>query len=150
MQLFSSSFDDGRPIPIQYTGDTSDFSPALAWEDPPENVKTFALICEGIDEPDGSRVHWLIYGIPGVVYQLSPKIPHMAKHASGLKQGLNAWGNPGYNGPRESEDVRRYVFTLYALDKNPKVDPEASREELEQGMKGHILATAQITGTYSG
>ncbi|WP_461209723.1 YbhB/YbcL family Raf kinase inhibitor-like protein [Desulfocurvus sp. DL9XJH121] len=149
MKLMSSSFDEGQHIPLQYTCDASDFSPALEWDDAPENTRSFALICDDPDAPGGTWTHWVIYGIPGVVFQLAAKMPRMDAHPSGLKQGLNSWGRLGYNGPCPPPGApHRYFFTLYALDADPGLKPEASREELEAAMQGHVLATAQTMGTY--
>lgn len=149
MKLISPSFDKGAAIPIQYTGDASDFSPALEWEDAPEGTMSFALICDDPDAPAGTWTHWVIYGIPGAAFRLSTKIPAMADHPSGLRQGLNSWGRIGYGGPKPPSGTHRYFFTLYALDCSLDLAPEASREQLEQAMAGHVLGTAQTMGTYS-
>lgn len=151
MKFFSSSFKEGTRIPIQFTGDASDFSPALDWEDAPENAKSFAIICDDHDAPAGTWTHWVIYGIPGVAFRLASKIPRTAEHPSGMKQGVNSWGNIGYNGPLppEGHGKHTYVFTLYALDNVPELEPEATKEALLAAMEGHILATAETTGIYS-
>lgn len=149
MKLYSSSFDEGRPIPIQYTCDASDFSPALGWEGAPEGTRSFALICDDPDAPGGLWTHWLVYGIPDVAFQLAAKMPRMGEHPSGLKQGLNSWGRLGYNGPCPPSGTHRYVFTLYALDTDLDLAPEAERKELEAAMQGHVLAVAATMGTYT-
>ncbi|BBD08876.1 YbhB/YbcL family Raf kinase inhibitor-like protein [Desulfovibrio ferrophilus] len=149
MKLFSTSFDEGAAIPIQYTCDASDFSPALEWEDAPEGTKTYALICDDPDAPAGTWTHWLIYGIPGIAFRLAAKIPAQAEHPSGLRQGLNSWNRIGYGGPCPPSGTHRYFFTLYALDCDLDLAPEARREELEQAMEGHVLASAQTMGTYT-
>ncbi|MBU1003547.1 MAG: YbhB/YbcL family Raf kinase inhibitor-like protein [Proteobacteria bacterium] len=149
MKLISPSFDEGAAIPIQYTGDASDFSPAMEWDEAPEGTESFALICEDPDAPAGTWTHWLIYGIPGAAFRLSPKMPVMGEHPSGLRQGLNSWGRIGYGGPCPPSGTHRYFFTLYALDSMPDLPPEASRAQLEQAMEGHVLATAQTMGTYT-
>jgi len=148
MKLFSPAFDEGGPIPIQYTCDASDFSPALEWADAPEAAKTFALICDDPDAPAGTWVHWLIYGIPAPAFRLAAKMPAQAEHPSGLRQGLNSWGRIGYGGPCPPSGTHRYFFTLYALDCVLDLAPEADRQALEAAMEGHILATAQTMGTY--
>ncbi|SKA64527.1 YbhB/YbcL family Raf kinase inhibitor-like protein [Desulfobaculum bizertense] len=152
MKLTSSSFPENGRIPIQFTCDASDFSPSLDWEDAPENAEGFALICEDPDAPGESPwVHWVLYGIPSVAFRLAAKIPRTAEHPSGLRQGLNSWGRIGYNGPcpPENDDKHRYIFTLYALDNDISLAPEASKEQLLEAMEGHILDTAQVMCTYS-
>lgn len=149
MKLWSTSFDEGAAIPIQYTCDASDFSPALEWADAPEGTKGYALVCDDPDAPAGTWTHWVVYGIPGVAFMLAAKMPRMAEHPSGLKQGLNSWGRLGYNGPCPPGGTHRYIFTLYALDTDLDLAPEAEREELERAIEGHVLATAQTMGTYT-
>ncbi|NJB68590.1 hypothetical protein GGQ74_002263 [Desulfobaculum xiamenense] len=151
MKLTSSSFQEGTRIPIQFTCDASDFSPSLDWEDAPEGTESFAVICDDHDAPAGTWTHWVIYGIPGVAFRLAAKIPRTAEHPSGMRQGVNSFGNIGYNGPcpPEGHGKHDYVFTIYALDTTPDLAPEATRDELLAAMDGHTLATAQLTGHYS-
>lgn len=149
MKLWSPSFEDGHPIPIQYTCDASEFSPALEWAEPPQGSKSYAVICEAPDAPEGPAVHWLIYGIPDPAFMLAPKMPTTAEHPSGLKQGVNSFGKIGFTGPCPPEGSElTYVFTVYALDVVPEVSPEATRDELLAAMDGHVLATAATTCTY--
>ena len=42
--ISSPSFQNGKDIPKQFTCDGDDVSPALSWTDPPQGVKSFALI----------------------------------------------------------------------------------------------------------
>ena len=41
----------------------------------------------------------------------------------------------------------RYVHKLYALDTTLELD-EATKADLQAGMKGHVLAAAELIGTY--
>ena len=44
----------------------------------------------------------------------------------------------------------RYYFHLYALDASlPDLGPTATRREFEAAMKGHVIATAELMGTYA-
>ena len=51
MHLTSTAFEDGDPIPPQYTGVGSDTSPALSWSGAPKGTKAFAVICHDPDAP---------------------------------------------------------------------------------------------------
>ena len=42
----------------------------------------------------------------------------------------------------------RYYFKLYALDQEMKGLQSPSKKELEKAMEGHILAKAELMGTY--
>ena len=43
----------------------------------------------------------------------------------------------------------RYVFKAYALDTELELKEGYSKQELEDAMKGHILAEAKLTGTFA-
>jgi phosphatidylethanolamine-binding protein (PEBP) family uncharacterized protein len=40
------------------------------------------------------------------------------------------------------------VFALYALDSKLDLPAQATRKQVENAMKGHILARGQMTGHY--
>ena len=42
----------------------------------------------------------------------------------------------------------RYFLKLYALDKMLSLKAGASKQDVEQAMQGHILAKAELMGTY--
>jgi phosphatidylethanolamine-binding protein (PEBP) family uncharacterized protein len=42
----------------------------------------------------------------------------------------------------------RYYFRIYGLDKMLDLDPGATRKELENAMKGHILQQGEAMATY--
>ncbi|HVF63419.1 MAG TPA: YbhB/YbcL family Raf kinase inhibitor-like protein [Casimicrobiaceae bacterium] len=59
----------------------------------------------------------------------------------------------GYDGPCppwNDELVHRYVFTLYALDvAKLDVQPRFTGTDARNGMRGHVLAEASVSGRYS-
>jgi hypothetical protein len=149
MKLVSTAFENGRPIPVQYTGDGPDVSPHLQWSDAPAGTKSFALICDDPDAPAGTWVHWVIHGLPGSAKELPEKIPTAESLPDGLKQGINDFGRIGYGGPLPPPGKpHRYFFKLYALDAAPALKPRATKQELLRAMEGHTLAEAQVMGTY--
>jgi len=44
--------------------------------------------------------------------------------------------------------VHHYYPALYALDAKLALGPGATKERLLAAMKGHVLATAKLIGTY--
>ena len=42
----------------------------------------------------------------------------------------------------------RYFFKLYALDKMLNLKRGASKQDVEQAMQDHVLAKAELMGTY--
>ena len=63
-------------------------------------------------------------------------------------EGINDWKQVGYRGPCPPVGHHHYFFKLYALDTDlPEVD-RATKRQIENAMKGHILAEAQLIGLY--
>jgi len=150
MQVTSTAFQEGQAIPKKYTGDGDDVSPPLQWSGAPAGTKAFALIC---DDPDAPRaepwVHWVLYDLPGDVHELPEAVPTSGSSPRGGAQGRNDFGNPGYGGPAPPRGKpHRYYFKIYALDAPLGLKAGATKNQVEQAMKGHLLAEGQLMGTY--
>ena len=149
MQITSTAFAEGQPIPDKYTGQADDISPRLEWSGAPMNTKAFAFIVEDPDAPMGTFTHWLIYNVPGTATGLSQNIAKTGTLPDGSKQGKNSFGNVGYNGPMPPPGkTHRYFFRLYALDAALKLDPGVDTARLLSAMKDHVLAKGELMGTY--
>ncbi|HUT19210.1 MAG TPA: YbhB/YbcL family Raf kinase inhibitor-like protein [Anaerolineae bacterium] len=145
----SAAFEDGAAIPAQYTCDGADISPPLEWGDPPPNTGSFALIMDDPDAPIGTWVHWVIYDLPAEARSLAEGVPGEPHLAGGGVQGRNSWPKTGYGGPCPPSGTHRYFFKLYALDVVLGAGPGLTKKELLEEMGEHILAQAQLVGTYS-
>lgn len=148
MKLTSSAFSEGGMIPSQYTCDGKDISLPLSWSEVPDGTKSFALICDDPDAPMGTWVHWVIYNIPDTVRQLPEAVPTTEKLNDGSLQGKNDFKRFGYGGPCPPGGTHRYFFKLYALDTRLDLKAGATKSQLLEAMKGHILAEAQLMGKY--
>jgi Raf kinase inhibitor-like YbhB/YbcL family protein len=144
LELKSSVFAEGKPIPSKYTCDGGDVSPPLAWSGAPQGTKSFALIADDPDAPMGTWVHWVTWNIPAT----ATAFPE-GNVASGTKQGITDFKRPGYGGPCPPSGTHRYFFKLYALDTALELPATANKGQLETAMKGHIVAQAQLMGTYA-
>ena len=149
IEVTSAAFQQGITIPKQYTGDGADQSPPLRWSEPPSGTKSMALICDDPDAPRGTWVHWVLFDLPTQTRELQEGVSTTATLPSGAKQGKNDFGNIGYGGPAPPKGkVHRYFFKLYALAVNVDLAPGATKAQLEQAMKRHILAEGHLMGTY--
>ena len=157
IELTSTSFTEGQRIPVKFTGEGDDVSPAFAWKGVPAGTEELALIC---DDPDAPRpepwVHWVIYKIPAGTTGLPEGVPQTARlsEPKGALQGKNSWPsgqNTGYRGPMPppGHGRHRYFFRLYALDQKLNVEPGLSKEDLLSAIKDHTLGEGQLMGTYS-
>lgn len=149
IELTSTAFQQGMPIPRKYTADGEDKSPPLRWSEPPAETKSIALIVDDPDAPRGTWVHWLVFNLPAQTRELEEGVPPTPTLPSGAKQGKNDFGNLGYGGPAPPKGKpHRYFFKLYALGTVPDLAPGATKADLETAMKGHILDQGQLMGTY--
>jgi Raf kinase inhibitor-like YbhB/YbcL family protein len=145
--LSSTSFTEGTGIPRQYTCEGADRSPHLAWTGLPEGTAALALIVSDPDAPRGVWTHWILYNLPPYLSQLAEGADP-STFPDEVRHGLNDWGETGYRGPCPPSGRHRYEFALYALDKEFPYLGTPRKDQLEQAMAGHILATAQLVGTY--
>jgi hypothetical protein len=152
MTIASPAFAHQGEIPSLFTCQGDDRSPPLAWNGAPPATKSFALIVDDPDAPDPAApkmtyVHWVLYNLaPGAV--ALPEGVGESRLPPGALGGLNDWKRTGYGGPCPPIGRHRYFFKLYALD---VVLPDLKRPTkavLEKAMAGHVLAEAQLMGTY--
>jgi Raf kinase inhibitor-like YbhB/YbcL family protein len=149
IQLSSPAFQEGETIPRQYTADGKNVSPSLRWNDPPQETKSFALICDDPDAPRGTWTHWLLFNLPGDKRELPESVPTTETIDNGARQGKNNFHKAGYGGPSPpAGKPHRYYFRLYALDSTLDLAAGASRQQLVDAMKGHVLAEGQLMGRY--
>ena len=142
MKLTSSAFTHNGSIPSEYTCDGNDLSPLLSISDVPSNAKSLALISDDPDAPVGTWDHWVVFNIPP-----STKSILKGTEPQGTA-GKNSWGRTGYGGPCPPSGTHRYFFKLYALDKILNLPEGPTKNDLEMAMQGHIVAQAQLMGTY--
>ena len=148
--LKSTTFDSGSPIPVGYTGDGADISPRLSWENVPVGAAELALIVEDPDAPNGDFVHWVVYSIPPGMNSLDEGLPaaHKAERAT-VMQGRNDFGQLGYKGPAPpAGKPHHYHFRLMALDRKLGLGPNADKAALRRAVQGHVMAEAELVGTY--
>jgi Raf kinase inhibitor-like YbhB/YbcL family protein len=149
IQLSSAEFRHGEAIPARHTCDADNLSPALAWTRIPVETRSFALICDDPDAPRGTWLHWLLYGLAAEAAELGRGVPRHPELPSGARQGINDSGNVGYDGPCPPPGKpHRYFFRLYALDIVLNLPPGINRADLEDAMRGHVLAVGTLMGTY--
>ena len=147
--LQSGDFANGAEIPKQFTCSGEDRSPELEWKGAPAGTRTFALIVDDPDAPVGTWVHWVIFNIPASAHGLHGGFEKKDQLADGTRQGQNDFRKIGYNGPCPPPGKpHRYFFKLYALNAELSLRPGATKGDLEQAMKGHILGQAEWMGRY--
>ncbi|HEU4656074.1 MAG TPA: YbhB/YbcL family Raf kinase inhibitor-like protein [Capillimicrobium sp.] len=142
-ELTSDAFADGDRIPARHSGEGEDRSPPLAWTAPPEGTRSLALVVEDPDAPGGTFDHWLAWGI-------DPGRGRLGEGEPAPYSGNNGFGVDGYRGPMPppGHGPHRYRFLLHALDAEIDLPSGVGRAELDAALEGHVLATAELVGTY--
>ena len=150
MDLTSTAFANGGDIPARHTCEGSDAAPPLAWSGVPDRTKSLALIVDDPDAPDPAApkmtwVHWVLYDIA----PNASGLPEGGKPLpEGTRDGLNDWKRTGYGGPCPPVGRHRYFFKLYALDALLHDLRTPKKADLEKAMQGHVVAQAELIGTY--
>jgi Raf kinase inhibitor-like YbhB/YbcL family protein len=148
ISVTSGAYAEGEPIPSRFTGEGADVSPALTWGEPPPGTREWALIMDDPDAPTREPwVHWVLYNIPVDTRGL----PEGAGNTTTIGvEGVNSFGKTRYNGPMppKGHGVHHYHLYVYALDQSLTLKPGATKAGLLAAMKGHVLASGELVGTY--
>jgi len=153
IEVSSTAFVEGGAIPRRYAGDGDDVSPALSWSRVPDRTRSVAVLCEDPDAPFPSPfVHWLVHGLPAMVHSLPEGVGKSATvpGVPAAHQGSNSGHDTGYMGPMPppGHGVHHYYFQVFALDAALDLDESPTRDELVRAMRGHVLASGSLIGTY--
>jgi len=152
LEISSKAFAPNGDIPSSHTCQGKDVSPALTWTGAPSGTKSWALIVDDPDAPDPAApkmtwVHWVLYDLPSEAHSL-PEGASAKTLPKGSLEGLNDWKQPGWRGPCPPVGKHRYFFKLYALDTVLPDLKKPTKVALEEAMKGHVLAHAELVGRY--
>ncbi|MFN3625561.1 MAG: YbhB/YbcL family Raf kinase inhibitor-like protein [Hyphomicrobium sp.] len=150
LKISSPAFDDGGQIPAKYTCQGADVSPPLVFSGVPDDAKSLVLIVDDPDAPDPKApkmtyVHWVLYDLPPDTKGFDEGIKSFP---AGTKDGTNDWKRTGYGGPCPPIGRHRYFFKLYALDTKLAGLDKPTKDAVLKAMQGHVLAEAQLMGTY--
>lgn len=145
VQVHSSAFKEGEPIPTKYTADGEGVSPPLRWTAVPSSAECVALIIEDADAPIAQPL----------VHLIAPCLPlegelEEGALSDGIPTGLNSYLVHGYvpPDPPPGHSPHRYAFQLFALSQTPEKPDLYGRSDLIHWMKGKVLAKGCLTGTY--
>lgn len=122
-------------------------SPQLSWVNPPENTKSFAIICHDPDAPrENGWYHWLVVDIPANITSIQK-----AGKISGAKETITDFETKGYGGacPPVGHGIHHYNFTVYALNVSKlNINETDKPKKIEEEILKHAIAKSTITGLY--
>ena len=149
-------FNDGEEIPKRCGYKHGNEQPPLLLNPVSDETTAFALI---MDDPDAMAavgkvwIHWLFYfnakngEYPYDLAQVGGAV--VTKDDTYVIHGKTDFGEIGYGGPAPPDKRHTYIFKAYALDTKLDLKEGYSKQELEDAMKGHIIAEAKLTGTFA-
>jgi Raf kinase inhibitor-like YbhB/YbcL family protein len=153
IQVRSSAFPAGGPIPEEFSDYGEGKSPPLSWSPVPNGTRSIVLMME---DPAATSplpfVHWIAVlperaralpeGIPPI--EKTPRIPN-------AQQGSNSRSEIGYFGPRPppGDAPHPYHFQVFALDKTLSLPSGFNRHALLEAIEGHVLAQGDLVGTFA-
>lgn len=150
LELKCSGIDaDGKILP-EYTGYGENISPEFVMENLSTNAKTIAITLEDLSHLIKGFTHWVIWNIPAtnIIRKGIPagKNVHLYE---GAKQGV-AYGLHRYAGPKPPKGKKHlYRFTLYTLDCELGLSPNAMKKAFLKKAEGHILQKGEVTGEFA-
>ena len=151
LPVHSRAFDDGAPLPQRYTADGEGLSPPVQWHHVPAGARSIVLVVEDADSPTPKPlVHAIVWNLPGEDGVLGEGVLN-AMHATGSQDlGRNsllqhAWLPPD---PPPGHGPHRYAFEVFALDCVPAHGEAPGRGGLLELLRGHVLASGLLLGTY--
>jgi Raf kinase inhibitor-like YbhB/YbcL family protein len=105
-------------------------------------------VVEDPDAPLGTFVHWVAYNIPPRTTRIDAGAQRGSAMPGGGVQGRNDFGQTGYGGPCPPPgSPHHYHFRLFALN-SPIAPGSATGRGVRRAMQGHILASAEMVGTF--
>jgi Raf kinase inhibitor-like YbhB/YbcL family protein len=134
---------NGSTLPTRFTCMGPGQVPSIFWKNAPSAAKSMLLIMDDPDAQDKVFTHWIVYNLnPGDEAIPPNQVPAADRAGSGY-QGINSFGSKGYFPPcPPGGQTHRYIFTLYALDSEIKLD-SVDRQHIDVAIEGHVLAKAK-------
>lgn len=144
--LSTPAFVAGGDIPREYTCDGDNVPPPLVWTEAPKGTRSFVLIVDDPDAPNGTFTHWVVFDIPGHRSDL----PSGARSDAVGLAGRNSAGDTGYTGPCPPSGTHRYFFRLSAVDvETLGLASGASRKRIEESLAGHTVGECSLMARYA-
>lgn len=150
LDVQSPAFAAGEEIPREHTCDGAGHSPRLVWRGVPPATRSIALLVTDPDAPRGTFTHWVVYDMPPDETGLEAAQPPDPRLPNGGLQGRNDAGRTGWTGPCPPPGpTHRYFFRVYALGTVLELPPGASRQAVEEAMRGHVVGEGELMGRYA-
>jgi Raf kinase inhibitor-like YbhB/YbcL family protein len=151
IEITSSAFAPGAPLPRRYTADGEGYSPPLSWRGVPTEAAALALIVEDADSPTPEPL------VHAIVVEIDPREVGFAEgifsgppEAVPEKLGRNSYLTRGWlpPDPPPGHGVHRYAFQVFALAAGEPLSKSPGRGELAAAIHQRSLGRGCLIGTY--
>jgi len=151
-QLISPDLGSGNSLPKSATCDGVGQSPTLTWSGVPASAKSLALIMNTVPGPARpgetaalSHAYLVVYNIPVSASQILAGAKNVGIMGQNFQGKYLGYAPPCSQGP----GLKKYTFTLYALNSEINLVPTAATEEsLNTAMQGKIVAKSVLESVY--
>jgi hypothetical protein len=146
----TSTFRDGSAMPARYSADGEGYSPPLQWSGITAAAVSLVLLVEDADAPSPKPlVHGIVANLPARDGCLAEG--EMSGERSGHLIGKNSMMRSEYlpPDPPPGHGIHRYVFQIFALDRQPYFGGSPGRGELIAEIQAHGVAKGMLIGTYA-
>ncbi|MGW5238471.1 YbhB/YbcL family Raf kinase inhibitor-like protein [Monashia sp. NPDC004114] len=139
----SNAFQDGKPMPVDYTCNGAGRIPPLAWSGTPSDAAALALVVDDPDAPSGTFTHWVVLDLPSGTIKLDGDVL-----PTGAVQAKNSGGRVGWYPPCPPSGIHRYRFTVYALSKATGLPNGVGLDQALGAVGDNAVAQGRLVGTY--
>ncbi|MHB8584513.1 MAG: YbhB/YbcL family Raf kinase inhibitor-like protein [Thermoplasmatota archaeon] len=142
----TAAFQEGKPIPKDYSAFGEDVSPPLQWTQVPSETEAVAILVDDPDAPSGTFTHWIVVDLPRDVTTLERGADI---EALGGIEGQNDFHTGGYRGPKPPSGTHHYHFQVFALREKMGLGTDATADAFWRALTGKVLAWGEVVGTFS-
>ncbi len=144
IDVASTAFEDGAPIPRRFSCKGENISPPVQWSGVPDDARSLALVVDDPDAPSGAYIHWIVFNIDPEQSTIGAgEVP------PGARQADNSNGQPSYTGPCPPSGTHHYRFVVYVLRSPLTVPAGADTDRLLNAVEAKVTAKGILTGTFA-
>lgn len=139
----TTPFAQDAAIPVRFTCDGLNLSPAITWEGLPEGTVEVAIQVVDLEAED--YTHWVITGLKPAAGGIGEgEVP------VGAIQARNSKGIVGYSGPCPPKgSLHNYLFEVDALDSAITLAEGTDAETMLQAIGAATIQSTSMSGTFS-
>ena len=155
MEIMSPAYTDGGAMSPRFATrnvpEGGNVSIPLRWGGAPAQTRSYALVVIDHSPVAHEWVHWLVVDIPASATSLAEGVSLTRAMPPGALELSGTKAISGYSGPQPPPGTGRHPYEakVFALDVEAlDVRAGATWPDVETAMRGHVLASASVTGVF--